>query len=259
MHPANGIHRPIPLAPTLGPLGEEPRAALERLAAMGFRYVQLSATQSGLRPRELGRSARRDLLVRMRRLQMRISGLDLWIPPDHFLDPAHVDRAVDAVGATLQLAGDLERCPVSLELPRPVDDATLESVIDVISQQALRVGVQVADHAGPDAPLDHLGIGIDPAAQLSRDEDPAVAVTSSADRLVSARLCDLLTSGMRGPIGETQGARLDVLSYRVALSVCGYDRPVVVDARQWTQPWPGLTQTAQTWLAVTNGGSLPES
>ena len=253
MHPVPGIHPQLPLAPTLGPLTEEPRAALEQLADMGFRYVQLSATQRGLRPRELGRSARRDLLVRLRRLQMRISGLDLWIPAEHFLDPAHVDRAVDAVGATLQLASDLERCPVSLELPHPDDDAALESVIDAISQQALRVGVHVANHSGPNTALDHFGIGIDPAAQLSRNEDPAEAVTSSADRLVSARLCDLLTSGMRGPIGEAQGARLDVLSYRVALSVCGYDRPVVVDARQWTQPWPGLAQTAQTWSAVMTG------
>lgn len=219
---------------------------------MGFRYVQLSATQSGLRPRELGRSARRDLLVRMRRLQMHISGIDLWIPPDHYLDSAHVDRAVDAVGATLQLASDLERCPVSLELPRSGDDPTLASVIEAISEQALRVGVQVANHGAPDTALDHFGIGIDPVAYLSRNEDPAAAVTNSADRLVAARLCDLLTSGMRGPIGEGQGARLDVLSYRVALSVCGYDRPVVVDARQWTQPWPGLAQTAQAWSAVMN-------
>jgi len=189
----------------------------------------------------------------MRRLQMRISGLDLWIPADHFLASAHVDRAVDAVGATLQLASELERCPVSLELPQPDDDASLESVIDAISQQAMRVGVQVANHAGPKTALDHFGIGIDPAAHLSRNEDPAEAVTSSADRLVSARLCDLLTSGMRGPIGESQGARLDVLSYRVALSVCGYDRPVVADVRQWTQPWSGLAQTAQTWSAVMTG------
>lgn len=225
---------------------------------MGFRYVQLSATQSGLRPRELGRSARRDLLVQMRRLEMQISGIDLWIPPEHFLDPAHVDRAVDAVLATLQLAGDLGRCPVSLELPRPVDDPTLESVIEAIAEQALRVGVQVADHAGPDAPPDHFGIGIDPAARLGRNEDPAQAVTANAERLVSARLCDLLTSSMRGPIGEGQGARLDVLSYRVALSASGYDRPVVVDARQWSQPWPGLAQTARTWSAVMEGDPAEE-
>ena len=119
--------------------------------------------------------------------------------------------------------------------------------------------MELADHAAADATQDHLGIGIDPAAQLSCNEDPAAAVTKHADRLVSARLCDLLASGMRGPIGEAQGGRLDVLSYRVALSIGGYDRPVVVDARQWSDPWSGLTQTARTWSAASTGDLAPEA
>ena len=254
-----GIHPQLPLAPTLGPLGDQPRAALDRLAAMEFRYVQLSATQPELRPRDLDRSARRDLLVRLRRLELQISGLDLWIPPAHFLDPAHVDRAVDAVRAAVELAGDLQRCPISLELPRPVDDESLGPVIEAIAELALRAGVELADHAVADATQDHLGIGIDPAAQLSCNEDPAAAVMKHADRLVAARLCDLLASGMRGPIGEAQGGRLDVLSYRVALSVGGYDRPVVVDARQWSDPWSGLTQTARTWSAARTGDLAPQA
>ncbi|MEE9129252.1 MAG: hypothetical protein V3T84_04490 [Phycisphaerales bacterium] len=248
-----GIHPQLPLAPTLGPLGDQPRAALDRLADMGFRYVQLCATQRGMRPRDLDRSARRDLLVRLRRLEMQVSGLDLWIPPSHFLDPALVDRAVEAVRAALELAGDLQRCSISLELPRPLDDESLGPVIETIAEQGLRVGVELADHSVANATQDHLGIGIDPVAQLSCNEDPAVAVTKHAERLVSARLCDLLASGTRGPIGEAQGGRLDVLSYRIALSVGGYDRPVVVDARQWSDPWPGLTQTARTWSAARTG------
>jgi sugar phosphate isomerase/epimerase len=164
---------------------------------------------------------------------------------------------VEAVRAALELAGDLQRCPISLELPRPLDDESLGSVIETIAEQALRVGVELADHAAPDATSDQLGIGIDPAAQLSSNEDPAAAVTKHADRLVSARLCDLLASGMRGPIGEVQGARLDVLSYRVALSVGGYDRPVVVDARQWSDPWSGLAQTTRTWSAARTGELIP--
>ncbi len=169
MPPMPGIHPQLPLAPTLGPLGDQPRAALDRLAAMGFRYVQLSATQSGLRPRDLDRSARRDLLVRLRRLEMQVSGLDLWIPPAHFLDPALVDRAVDAVRAALELAGDLQRCPISLELPRPLDDESLGPVIETIAELALRVGVELADHAAPDATADQLAGGL--AYQLQRQRD----------------------------------------------------------------------------------------
>ena len=48
------------LAPTLAALGDRPRTAIDRLAGLGFRAVQLSASQPGLRPRELDRSGRRD-------------------------------------------------------------------------------------------------------------------------------------------------------------------------------------------------------
>ena len=93
------------LAPTLTGLGERPRVVLDRLAVCGFRAVQLSASQPGLRPRELDRSGRRDLAGRLRRLALVAAGVDLWIPRAQLLDPARVDRAVgtmlDAVGLGL--------------------------------------------------------------------------------------------------------------------------------------------------------------
>ena len=55
-------------------------AALERLAAAGVRRVQLSASQVTLRPRELDRSGRRDLLILLRRLELSAGGLDAWVP-----------------------------------------------------------------------------------------------------------------------------------------------------------------------------------
>ena len=87
------------LAPTLGPLAEllAPRSVFDRLSELGYRYVQLSAAQPGLRPRELDKSARRDLLATLRRREMSPAGVDLWIPPDHFLASATVDRAAEAV------------------------------------------------------------------------------------------------------------------------------------------------------------------
>ena len=68
-----------------------------------------------------------------------------------------------------------------------------------------------------------------------------------ADRLVSARLCDLLRSGLRGPIGDPQEGRLDVAAYRAALAGSAYRRSVVVDLRQWPDPWAGLERTAEVW------------
>ncbi len=83
------------------------RARIEWAAALGVRAMQLDATSPGIRPRELDRSARRDVASLFRRLEVGFAGLDLSIPPAHFADPAHVDRAVKATCDALTLAADL--------------------------------------------------------------------------------------------------------------------------------------------------------
>jgi sugar phosphate isomerase/epimerase len=242
----------LELAVTIAPLPTPPRQAFDRLREMGFRHVQLSATQPGLRPRELDRSARRDLLAVLRRRELSVSGVDLWIGPGDFLNPAKVDRAVAAVIEAIELAADLGRCPVSLTLPGREADSdrekpALEPVMAALIKAAQSRDVPLADHAIPVVEREYIGVGIDPAAWLARDEDPASAVSRHADRLVSLRLCDLLTSGLRGPIGDEQEGRLDVLAYKVAAGLANALRPVVVDVRQWTDPWAGLKQTLEMW------------
>ena len=219
------------LAPTLEAMGDRPRSALDGLARMGFRSVQLSAAQPGLRPRELDRSGRRDLLTRLRRLRMPAAGLDLWIPTEHFLDPARVDRAMAAVGAAIALAGDLGRCPVCLVLPGAEVEQAGRPILEAIAEQALRVGVRVADHAVPPgvaASTPSIGAGIDPEAWLGRDQDPAAAVREYAGDLVSVRLCD--------------DPRFDADAFRQALTACGYDGPIVVDLRECADPWGRLAE-----------------
>ncbi len=241
----------LPLAPTLAPLGESPRPALDALVEHGFRHVQLSAMLPGLRPRELSDSGRRDLAATLRRKSLAVSGIDLWIPPEHFVDPAQVDRAVAAVRETVELAAVLGRCPVSLTLPSPGKEETdFGGVVESLADHAMRHGVDLADHAVEVSSLHDLGIGIDPAASLGHGQDPERQVTAHAARLISARLCDLLRSGLRGPVGDGQEARLDVLAYRVALTTAAYSRPVVVDARQWPDPLGGLEQTREVWSAL---------
>lgn len=82
---------------------------------MGFTAVQLDAAAAGVRPRELGPSARRDLVARLRRRSLRPVGLDLWIPPAHFRDPGTVDRASDAMLAAIELAADLGRLDLAVQ------------------------------------------------------------------------------------------------------------------------------------------------
>jgi sugar phosphate isomerase/epimerase len=238
------------LAPTLAPLQTEPRAAFDRLHAMGFRHVQLSATQRGMRPRELDRSARRDLAAMLRRREMSIAGVDAWIPPRHFLDDAHSDRAVAAAIDAISFAADLGRCPVSFTLPAGKNEeerAALAPVIEALVARASHLGVILADHAVPVTERDGVQIGIDPAAWLAAGEDPTAAATRHAPSIACVRLCDLLLSGMRGPINDDEEGRLDVTAYRVAVSLCELAQPVVIDTRQWRDPWSGLERTKDTW------------
>ncbi|MCC6322504.1 MAG: sugar phosphate isomerase/epimerase [Phycisphaerales bacterium] len=186
----------------------------------------------------------------MRRADLDCSGLDLWIPPDHFTDPVHTDRAVAAVTGAIDLAAELAALTssaivsttpgrstgvVSLALPKDVRS----DVLGLLTERALSRSVRIADHARPmreagDTDSDALGIGIDPAEVLSDGGDPVAETAKAGSRLVSARLTDVARAGMRGGgriAAGTPAGRLDVLAYLVALATAGYSRPVVADLR----------------------------
>ncbi len=237
------------LAFTLAPLVSDStsatiKEALDRSRVSGLRWVQIAATMPGLRPRDLDSSARRDLVASLRRRELNLAGLDAWIPAEHFVDAAKSDRAVASMVEIIAMAGELGRVPVSLIMPKSAE------VVDALVAAAERSGIELADH-GVDA-LSRaagagVGIGIDPAACLANGGDPAAAVHAAAGALVSARLVDLMRSGMRGPIGSEHELRLDVQAYKIALSVNAYRRPVVIDARQWIDPLRGIEQTVRVW------------
>jgi sugar phosphate isomerase/epimerase len=237
------------------PWSEGPRAAIEWSAATGFRAVQLDATAPGIRPRELDRSARRDLAALLRRLQLRLAGLDLWIPTEHFAEPARAERALDAVLSAIDLAAELSRLveasagpALSIILPAEPTPAA----IDAISNHAESRGVRIADHALRDAPLlpapSPLGQGIDPAAHLLAGKDPLAAITRSGALLHSARLSD--SSVVTRTEIAAPGSRLDLLSYAATLGVAGYTRDLVVDLRG-LRDQAGAAQRAHShWAAL---------
>jgi sugar phosphate isomerase/epimerase len=197
--------------------------------------VQLDATAPGIRPRELDRSARRDLAALLRRLRLGVSGLDLWIPTEHFLDAARAERATEAALNAIAMAGELARLAesasgavVSLALS-PEVPAPLHSVLE---RQADQHGVDLADHAIRDThpePDARIGIGIDPASLLLAGKDPAAAAAKAGRALKCVRLSDANGIG-RTAVGAP-GSRLDVLSLQAAISVAGYKREVVADLR----------------------------
>lgn len=241
------------LAPTLAALPGEPRRAMDRLHELRFRFVQLSASQPGLKPRDLDHSARRDLVSTLRRCEIEIAGVDLWIPVEHFSDPSHVDRAVNAAVDAVIFAADLGRVPISLTLPSDTEsqNAPANEATAAVIAACERYGVPLADHAVPPSKRprhDLLGIGIDPVAWLASSGGfDAAQITSSMPRsILSARLGDLSRTGSRQPLAQP-GGRLNLQEYRIALSAAGYGCPVVLDARQWNNPWQAVQVARQAW------------
>jgi sugar phosphate isomerase/epimerase len=249
------------VAATIGPIVEAradagpngAREALAALARIGCPCVQWSVTTPGLRPRELDGTARRGILTELKRLELRCSGVDAWIPPGHLLDRSTIDRAIGAIEQAILLASDLAgtsdrmRPVVAVLVPteREAGEGTaaseLNQAIGALAARAERAGVVLADHALPPRP--QLPVGIDPAAALAAGLDPVAQVIAAGPRLASARLVDCFRSGLRGPVLEPGESRLDVSAYRVAMSVVGFDGPLIVDSRQWRDPLGGVRVT----------------
>lgn len=231
----------LPPAPTLAPLagGGDPRRALAKIAGDGFRFVQLSAALPGMRPRDLDRSARRDLLARLRRIELVPAGVDLWIPPEHYADPEHADRAAGAVIDAVELAADLGRIPLSLRLPEGLED----SIVQAWRARAETCGIAIADHSATPHAL--LGAGVDPAVLLAEGKDPALCV-SGAKGLAAARFSDY-----RDESRTTPGTGcLDVLAYQVALVARGFISPVALDLRRLADPRSAAEVASRAWAAT---------
>lgn len=211
------------------PWSGSPRRAFEWVASLGARLIQLDATLAELRPRELDAGARRDLVAVLRRLGLSCCGLDLFIPPSHFVDSGFQDRAAGAVSQCLELGADLARLsarpvPVSLGFPPQI----AADMLDRFRQQAEKLGVMIADHTVPLRAMSlPIGAGIDPAACFMSGLNPAKVVLAMEEPPVSARLSDFSSVGRVAP-GEGQ---LDQLEYEVALHTAKYQGPLVLDLR----------------------------
>jgi sugar phosphate isomerase/epimerase len=246
------------VAVTLAPLGSV-QEGLEWVSASGIRGVQLSATQAGMRPRDLDVSARRDLRATLRRLELTCSGIDFWIPVEDWLEGATMERAVDAFRQACRMAEELHRAPLSLLVPGPQKEsgrqARCADVLATMVQTANVHGVQLANLAwstGDErmkAPYPPMGACIDPAAILASGRRPFPVVTGAAGAIVAARIVDLLRTGQRGPLNHEDG-QLDVMEFRVALESAGCPGLPVIDARHWSEPRSGILQSLAAWQGV---------
>ena len=236
---------PIPLAVTMSALGASP-SCFTHAMKLNVAGVQFDASQPGLRPRELDIGARRDVAATLRRHELVAAGIDCFIPLERFIRLDAVERAMTALFESIAFAEFVGRVPVSFFMPQDADLA------NTISQEAARRGVLLADFTRP-ASNAKCGIGIDPAAILLEQKNPAQEVSAAGDRLVMARVNDIDQAGQRGPIGQ---GRLDALAYRIALEVCGLQTLPVIDCRSWRQPVEESAQCVKRWNELLPVGNL---
>lgn len=246
----------IPIASTERRGAPDPRAELLAAASIGYRAVQLDAASPGLRPRELDRSARRDLAALLRRLQLHFAGVDLWIPPEHLVDPAHAERAIAAIEQGISLVADLDTLvgPNDLGVDRgrvvcvrPPEKLGSDT-ISHLSSVAGKFGVRLVDFAYP-SPFavgeGAIGQGIDPAALLATGADPVAAVSTLTAAPAAVRLTDLDELGRVLP-GSRRG-RLDLDAFAAVLTVRGFKGCVVVDTRGLAEPHRASQETLKNW------------
>lgn len=236
----------LPFGPTLArslalvglPNAEDLRAQLQFARGAGYRGAQLNAAAPGVRPRELDRSARRDIAALLSRHELALSGVDLWIPAEDFENPQRADRASAALADAIRFASEMatlagSRAVMSCVLP------AREEVRDHARSVAESVGCVVADHAWP-AKTDSLeggaiGVGIDPAAVLLAEGKAGGfgrMIAGIKSGIASARLSDMDSGGRT----EAGAGHLDLMSYEATLVTVGYPGMLVVDCRGLADP-----------------------
>jgi sugar phosphate isomerase/epimerase len=208
---------------------------------------------AGIRPRELDRSARRDLAALLRRAELTFAGVDAFVPPEHLLKADMVDRAVSSILGAIDLAADLAALASGSIVTRmpgsgvpacvgvTLHEKTPADVLHSLADHATGRSVRIANHAWPipeAGPSDAvIGIGLDPATAMASGADPVALAARLGKRVASARLSDVPSSfGAGGGRVVPGDGKLDVMEYLVTLATSGYTGHAVLDLRHLPRP-----------------------
>lgn len=245
------------LAPTIRPWVTQGqmsvKQAVGQLSLLGFHAIQLDATLSGIRPRDLDKRSRQDLLAVLTRSSMQLAGLDCFIPRKDFECAENVDRAVHAVSACIELASDLGRVPVSLALPvKTVADDVKNALLTAADAYGVALAIHAEDQLDSlkqwvietNQPI--LGLSMDPASLIASDIEPDIQVQQLGDYLTVGRLSDYRKdTNLRCAVGQ---GSLDLMSYRLMLDMAkGRRGSVVLDLRGLEYPQQAASQAMQAW------------
>lgn len=209
------------------------KGLLDWMSQAGARAVVLDATHPELRPRDLGRSARRDLASAIRRSELAWKGIDVFVPTAHLASCEHSDRALSAVIGAIELAGELaafnigEHAVVTFDLP----DEPVDGVVREIVSAAERAGVLAAclrdGHAG-------LRRAVDLDALAEAGVDAVGAVTSATTAQVR----------WGGPRVER---RVDLLAVTGAMAIRTEPCSAVLDLSKSMEPARTIDAAIVAW------------
>jgi len=227
----------------------DPRESMEAARRLGFRAVTLDATRPGLRPREMDRSARRGLAATLRRLELRLAGLDLPIPPEHLARPDTQDRALAALAAACELlvecAALVETSPV-IAAPEPMgegddEEARARESARVAGERAVNLGVRLAAPEAQELPPGW-ATSVDLARAIEAGRSPLKAI-STAREVAMIRLTDADHAGRR-PLGA---GRVDVGQLAAVIATTAADACLVIDPAGLPDPLAGASAALQGW------------
>ncbi len=225
------------------------RSMISQIHSMRSRGIALDGSAPDCLARELTRSARRDLASTLRRNELDLTGLDLWIPPEHFVDQSTVQRAMDALNQAAELSSELaqlvggrSRPIVSVILPKELPAIERSS----IGSSAQRVGALIVDHQPEiENPIPGIRIGIDPSMILLDGRSPGKAITQAGPDLGAVRLNDMNAMG-RCAIGAP-GSKLDLKGFAGALLVSGQEW-ITLDVREIPDPQLACQKAQHAWV-----------
>jgi len=220
-----------------------PRASLDAARSAGARAVTPDATAPGWRPRDLDRSARRGLAATLRRLELRLAGLDLFIPPGHLADPATVDRAAEAVRAAAGLLAELAALTPAdtvLSLERP--EGAPEEVSQALADHAQNLGVTLVDFSPAPTPWAR---GLDLARVLAAGQDPASRIATPPAPAV-IRVAD---RGATGPCTLGQG-KLGAAAVRATIDTVAPGAVTVLDLTGLPDPAAAAASALRLWASL---------
>ena len=219
-----------------------PKKVIEWASGAGFRGILLDSARAGIRPRDLDRSARRGLASALRRLELTLAGLELWIPPQHYASAQHAERALAAVLSSIDLLAELAalvETDRTLTLNLPQQDA--DDAIATIIETAHRAEITIASATWPprestdDAPI---GVALDPRAILRNGDDPISIAAASITPPAAARW----SYASRRPEEV-----LDPLGYASSLAVAGFKGAVALDLRDAVDPETDAQAALDAW------------